>query len=265
MLALQRHREILNILSNEGQVRVTDLARRFDVTEETVRRDLVSLESHSRLVRTHGGAVPAGNDSMHEQPYWEREFFLSDEKLAIARTAVALVEPGETVMIDGSSTALCVARELPDMELTVLTNSLQVALTLADRESIEIVGIGGSLSRYSLSFAGSTAVNALLNYHVNTLFFSCRGISLDTGLSDANEEQAVLRKNMLKTSSKRILLADHAKFNVKALRRIAGFEEIDMLITDGSVDDTIVDELKDRGLEIKVATSYKKNVNMEKV
>ncbi len=252
MLALQRHREILNILAAEGQIRVPDLATRFEVTEETIRRDLASLEAQGGLVRTHGGALPSEKDSMHEQPYWKRELFMAKEKRAIARRAVENVAPGETIMIDGSSSALCAARELPDLDVTVLTHSLQVAWTLADREHVNIVGIGGRLSRFSLSFIGSKTVNDLREYHANTLFFSCRGISLDWGLSDANEEQAILRGQMLTNSEKSICLADHSKFNVTALRHVADFADIDALITDDQVDDAVLKELRDKHVDIDV-------------
>ncbi|MFW6413905.1 MAG: DeoR/GlpR family DNA-binding transcription regulator [Verrucomicrobiota bacterium] len=254
MLALQRHREILSILNTEGQVRVSDLAERFSVTEETIRRDLVLLEEQGNLVRTHGGAVTTGSDSMHEKPYWERELFLPGEKGAIAQAALEEIEPNETIFIDASSTALCLARELPDIELTVLTNSLQAALTIANRERIEIVGIGGKLSRFSLSFTGSVTVDNLREYHVNTAFFSCRGLSIDWGLSDANEEQALLRRNILTLADRRILLADHNKFNVKALRHIADWQEIDKLITDDGVNEELLQKLRDKNVNIKIAT-----------
>lgn len=255
MLALQRHREILNILNTEGHIRVSELAQRFAVTEETIRRDLAILDKQNNLVRTHGGAVSSGGDAMHEQPYWEREFFLAEEKRAIALSAIEEIKSGETIFIDASSTALSVARELPDTDLTVVTNSLQAALTIANRERIEIIGIGGRLSRFSLSFTGSATVETLANYHVNTAFFSCRGLNLDWGLSDANEEQALLRKTILNIAERRILLADHMKFNVKALRYISDWEDIDILITDDALSQKLLQDLKDRGVDVKIATA----------
>ena len=160
MLALERQREIVSLLAAQGSVRVNELAQRFDVTEETIRRDLDKLEGEGRLVRSHGGAVAALEN---ESPHWQREFGHAAEKEAVARAASYLVESGDILILDASSTSWFLARRLPDVPLTVITNSLQIALMLAERATCKVICPGGTLVPVSLSFVGAETQHALRN------------------------------------------------------------------------------------------------------
>jgi DeoR/GlpR family transcriptional regulator of sugar metabolism len=214
---------------------VTDLARQFGVTEETIRRDLEKLETEGKLMRSHGGAV-APVAITGERHYSERQLANAREKSAIARVAVALIEEGDTVVLDASSTVLQLARLLPDIDVTVLTNSIQVALTLADRPRIRVVGTGGTLSTASLSFAGPQAEQSLEKYFVNKAFLSCTGVDTEFGLSDINERQALLKIKMMEISARTFLLVDHSKFGARSLRRFSRLEDVDEIITDSQID-----------------------------
>lgn len=233
MLAVQRHREILNALEKEGAARVADLARRLKVTEETVRRDLDALEDAGQLVRSHGGAVLAGD--VREIPIWLREREYHNEKRAIAREALKRVKAGDTLFLDASSTAGFLAKLLPDIPLTVLTNSLQVALALSPQQKIRITVTGGTLFKPSLSFLGPATERALRHYHADKLFLSAKALDIRRGLSDANEQQAALKRVMLEISDWPVLMMDHSKFGMRAPDRICGVDAFKELITDDRV------------------------------
>jgi len=240
------------MVTEGGSARVTDLAKHFGVTEETIRRDLEKLESEGKLLRSHGGAV-APVVASGERHYTERQVANTREKSAIARLAVQLIEEGDTVVLDASSTVLHLARLLPDIDVTVLTNSIQVALALADRPRVRVVGTGGTLSSASLSFAGPQAEESLEKYYVNKAFLSCTGVDLEFGLSDINERQALLKVKMMDIAARTYLLADHSKFGAKSLRRFSRIEDVDEIITDSSVDADTLEMIRQAGPTVIVA------------
>lgn len=235
MLIAERHREIMNVLDQEGRVKVNELARLFQVTEETIRRDLERLESEGKLLRSHGGAVSVKSFE-RETPFSEREIRYMQEKMAIAREAVKRVEEGDTILLDASTTAWQMARLLPDMHLTVLTNAIKVAVELAERSRIRVISTGGKLSPASLSYVGPAAERMLKDYHVSKLFFSCKGVDIERGLSDSSESNATIKRRMMAIADKRYLLADHSKFGIKALAMLAPLDEVGEVITDRKLD-----------------------------
>lgn len=254
MLALQRQREILRAAERDGAVRVTELARRFEVTEETIRRDLTMLENAGRLTRTHGGAVLAQAER-REIPHHQREVLYRNEKIRIAQEAAKCVAEGDTILLDASSTALFLAHVLPDRPLTVLTNSLLIVQALAERTCIKLMSIGGIFTPLSMSFQGPLAERNLHEYHINKLFFSCRGVDATRGLTDPGEASAQLKQQMLKIADERILLADHSKFGVRALSIIAGLDKLTQVITDEPVQDPMRDRLADLSIPVVCASA----------
>jgi DeoR/GlpR family transcriptional regulator of sugar metabolism len=252
MLVAERHREILNILQRDGSVRVTELAKSFQVAEETIRRDLERLEVEGRLHRSHGGAVPV-NTNGREIPFTEREMRQQTEKKAIGHAAALKIQEGDTIFIDASSTALAFARVLPDTHLTVLTNAVKVALELASRPHIRVISTGGLLAPESLSFVGPLTEKLLTEYHVDKLFFSCKGVDFERGVSESNEMQGALKQKLLGISSARYLLADHSKFGVRGLTRFADLADLTELITDKKTPAVILQQLEERRIKLTIA------------
>lgn len=253
MLVLERQKLIMNLLGEAGSVRVSDLAERFNVTEETVRRDLDKLEEQGMLHRSHGGAV-AAKAREKEVPYWFREITREREKSVIAHRALERIQEGDRVILDASTTAWHIAKRLRDMELTVVTNSIRVAVALSEFEKINVISVGGQLAKRSLSYVGPQAEANMKNYHVDKLFLSCAGVDLDRGLSDLTEQQASMRRCMLGQADKRYLLVDHSKIGVKALAVIGGLDQVDELITDGRASGEFIEQLKNRGMAVDVVT-----------
>lgn len=249
MLVAERHREIVSVVDKKNSIRVTELAKMFNVTEETIRRDLEKLESQGKLLRSHGGAVSVKNIEV-ETPFSERQIAQVEEKAAIAKEAVKRITEGDVIILDASTTAWQIAQLLPDMNVTVITNAIKVAVELASLSNVRVISTGGTLSPLSLSYVGPLAERSLESYHANKVFFSCKGIDLQTGISDSNEWQALLKKRMINIADERYLLVDHSKFGVKALAVFGQLSNMSEIITDHKAPMDIVNKL--RGMDISV-------------
>ncbi|WP_405169244.1 DeoR/GlpR family DNA-binding transcription regulator [Paenibacillus sp. FSL H3-0286] len=231
MLIADRYERIVELVNERGSIRVSELSTLCQVTEETIRRDLDRLEKAGRLLRSHGGAVSL-RDRQPETPYAEREIMNAAEKQRIAREAVMMIKPGDRILLDASTTAWYMASHLPDMPLTVLTNSTRVAAELSGKERIEVFSTGGQLSRRSMSYVGHLAERSLELYHVDKMFFSCKGFHLERGASESNELQAMVKRKMISIAEQVILLCDSSKFGIQAFTHFAAPSDVNVLITD---------------------------------
>ncbi|WP_102275762.1 DeoR/GlpR family DNA-binding transcription regulator [Cytobacillus massiliigabonensis] len=252
MLVAERQRRIVEIVNERLSVRVTELSKIFSVTEETIRRDLEKLERDHLLMRSHGGAVSIEKEQT-EISYLEREILNAAEKKAIAAEAICFIEPGDQIALDASTTAWYMAKELPDMPLTVLTNSIKTAIELSKKEQIKVISTGGILLSQSLSYVGPLAERSLSMYHVNKAFLSCKGVHLEKGLSDSNESQALLKKQMMEIADAVILMADSSKFGIRAFSQISSVTKIDTIITDPKMDEHAIKQLVEKGIKVEVS------------
>jgi len=252
MLASERQDRILDMLLKSRAVSTTRAAKALAVTEETVRRDFEKLEADGRLYREHGGAVRA-NDSRRDLPLDSRELANVAEKNAIARAARTLIQNGETVFFDASSTVFQLAGRLTDLEVTVLTTGLKVAIELARQPAVQVILVGGVVNHGSLSCQGTLTDRILESYHVRKVFISCRGVDAERGLSEANSEQAGLRRKIINFSDQTIVLADHTKIGLKSSYFFAGLEDVDMLVTDRPPENKIRQILRRSGGKLLVA------------
>lgn len=247
MLAIERHRSILDLLAEQGGARVSELAQRLDVTEETIRRDLDKLEADGKLVRSHGGAVAARE---HEVPHWQREYVNTREKEAIAREASKLVVEGDTILLDASSSSWFLAQRLPEVPLVVITNSLHIAIALGDRPHCKVICPGGTMTPVSMSFVGSETQAMLRRYHARRLFLSCRGFDAQRGASDVSEEQAMVRRVMMEVADESNLLVDGSKLGQRALSIIAPPPAFRRIITDSQADPAMCSAIEQLGLPL---------------
>lgn len=231
MLAIERHRRILDLVNHRGSVRTVEVAQALQVTEETVRRDFEKLEAEGQLGRAHGGAVRV-EANRRDLPFSSREGEQVEEKQVIAALALKQIEAGDTVLFDASSTVFQLAKALPDLPITVLTPALKIAVELSSRPSVQIVMAGGVLNPRSLSSQGPLVDQALECYHIQKAFLSCRGVDRQRGLSEANDEQARLKRRMIALADKTFLLADYSKFGLRSSFYFAKLSEIGTWITD---------------------------------
>lgn len=249
MLPAERHKGIVQLINTKGSVRVKELSRIFEVTEETVRRDLDSLEAEGKVLRSHGGAIRV-EENHAEIPYVLRESENVEEKQAIAREAVRFIEPGDRIVLDASTTAWHVSLLLPNISVTVVTNSLKVSMELAGRHNIEVITTGGIVRANSLSLVGPLAEEALEQFYVDKAFLSCKGLHSEHGISESNALQALVKRKMIDISRKVYLLVDHSKIQMRDFTRVASVDEIDVVITDKQAPSDDVAQIEQYGVEV---------------
>jgi DeoR family L-fucose operon activator len=249
MLVAERYEKTIEVVNERGSIRVTELSKLFEVTEETIRRDLDHLEKMGKLMRSHGGAVSIKTEQT-ETSYSEREVLHVEEKKNIAQEAVKHIKENDRIILDASTTAWYMASILPNIPLTVLTNSIKVALELSSKEKVDVISTGGLLSARSLSYIGPLAERSLELYHVDKAFISCRGVHIPRGISESNEYQARLKQKMIDVSDEVILLADFSKFGVQAFTHVAPWTDIDLVITDAETNHEVITELANIDVQV---------------
>lgn len=247
MLVAERQQKIVDLVNLRSSIRVSELSELFAVTEETIRRDLEKLEKENKLRRSHGGAVSV-QEKESEIDFSEREITNVLEKKIIAHEAVKRVENGDRIILDASTTAWYMAKILPNIPLTVITNSIKVAIELSKKDRIEVISTGGILLPKSLSYVGPLAERSLENYHVNKAFLSCKGIDLNSGLSDSNEWQALLKRKMIERSNKTFLMVDSSKFGYREFSHISTLDQVDEMIVDIKLPPHSQEKLKEKNI-----------------
>lgn len=248
MLAIERRREILDRLKVDGKVIVSELARGFEVTEETIRRDLDRLEREGLVSKTYGGAV-AKQTSTLDLPYNVRESVNVHQKQQIAQRVADLISDGERLMLDSSSTALYVVRKLKDKKnLTIITNSVKILIELADKSDWTVLSTGGVLKQNALSLNGSSAEKMIRSYHVDTAICSSKGVDFFLGVTDSNENDSLIKKAMFDCAERRILAVDAEKFDKKSFVRVCECDDLDWIVTDEKPSEAWVRYCSERGV-----------------
>lgn len=235
MLALERRKEILNLIESKQSIKVQDLSKVFNVTEETIRRDLDKLEKEGYIKRTYGGAVL--NERIDSDPPFNiREIRNIEEKISIAQMVIKHIEDGDTLMLDSSSTALQVAKLLKEKEnITVITNSVPIILELSGCPNTTVISSGGTLRKPSLSFVGYCAEEILEKYNVDKTIISCKGMRMDKGIMESNEMEGKIKQSMANAADKVFLLVDGTKIDTTSFFTMLNFEDIDTIFTDVSL------------------------------
>jgi DeoR/GlpR family transcriptional regulator of sugar metabolism len=257
LLAVERRMALAELVRQDPIVTVEDLARRFSVSAQTVRRDFQFLEERGLLTRTYGGAVTRADDVLHlslERAFRAREREHAAEKRAMACVAAELVEPLSTVILDASTSVLQLARALPlDIELTAIVNALPIAQELTRRRNVSLTTIGGAMRETSFSFTGPISEATLRRLFADTAFISARGLALQRGLTEANPLEGALKEIMIANSTRVVAMVDSSKLGRSALTLFAPLSAVDILVTDDGADETIVEEVRAAGVEVRIA------------
>jgi DeoR/GlpR family transcriptional regulator of sugar metabolism len=248
MLPAQRRQAILRAVRS-GTAHVSALADEFGVSEMTVRRDLEALARDGKLERVHGGAVNVES----ERPFSEIAVERLEAKDRIGRAAAALVEDGQTVMLDIGTTTLQVARHLRGRSLTVITTNLAAYEELLPEPEIELVLPGGVVRRNYRSLVGMFAEDTLHRLRADIAFLGTSGIDADLGVWDTTMVEVPIKRAMIAASQRTVLLADAAKFDMDAMVRICEASELDAIVTDERVPAKRRKALDRAGVEVIVA------------
>jgi DeoR family fructose operon transcriptional repressor len=247
----ERHTEVLRLLAGERRVESAQLAQRFDISAESVRKDLALLEGRGLLRRVHGGAVPR-EPSRAEPHVADRDVRIA-EKSSIARQALRFVPDGGSLLLDAGSTTLRLAEMLPtDRELVVYTNSWPVGAALHER-GIEVVAIGGRIRPATMAAVGALTGQALAAINVDVAFLGTNALSFDRGLTTPDADEADVKRQMLAAARQRVFLVDSSKFGHESHARHATLDDVDVLITDAAATAQQRRRLRAAGVTVEVA------------
>ena len=251
--AAERQELILQWARRDGRVESALVAESLGVTTETVRRDLLALEREGILERVHGGALLA--ERRHIAPDVSiRIMTRANEKLAIAQAALSQLPDEGSVIIDAGSTTLRLAELFPDdRALTVVTNSIQVAAVLLRKPQLTVFTVGGQLNSSTQAEGGSWALAALRTVNADVAFLGTYGFTPSRGCSATNQAEATVKRAMVESSDRLVVLADHTKLGVNHFSTFADADDVDLLITDGGVDAATVHDLEQSGQNVLIA------------
>jgi DeoR family fructose operon transcriptional repressor len=255
MYAEERQQAIARLVNQRGRMSVNQLAREYDVTTETVRRDLSTLERMGLVRRVHGGVVPPASLSLIEAGLRERDQVNTETKERIARAAVEqLPPPGGTILLDAGTTTSRFASLLPpDHALTVITHGVPIAARLAGQRHIDLRLLPGRVRRTTQAAVGADTIAALSHLRVDVSFLGTNGITADHGLTTPDPDEAAVKRALIESGRKVVTLADASKFGIETAVRFAVAGEIDVLVTDGDVSPTDRRALSKAGVDVVVA------------
>ncbi|MBR5156964.1 MAG: DeoR/GlpR transcriptional regulator [Clostridia bacterium] len=251
MVADDRRKKILELINKDGSVRVTDLSRLFNISEVTIRTDLADMENKGLLTRVHGGAVSS------YKPYYSMSFNQRmstnlEQKEIIAKKIAEMIEDNDTIMLNSGTTTLLVFRALPpNLNLSIVTNSISIALEGTSNPNFNIILLGGQInSKYQFTY-GDDAIRQLKAYNADKMILSVDGIDAERGFSTYYDKEAEIDRVMLKQSSVSIVAADNSKFNRCAFAKISDLSVADYIVTDTAVPDKLKAKLSKNSTKIR--------------
>jgi len=242
----------MQMLRAEGRIDASKVAHDLDVTNETIRKDLIALERLGLLRRVHGGALPIGDLTFEPDVVARTEF--AEEKDRIAKAALAHLPASGSVIIDAGSTTLRLAGLFPnDRDLNVFTNALPIALALLSRSRITVYPLGGRLRSRTVATVGQWTARMLADLNVDVAFLGTNGVSRERGLTTPDPAEAEVKHLMLGSARRKILLADHSKVGRVSLCKHADLTDIDLFITDGALPADQLAALEVAGITVEQA------------
>lgn len=253
MLAIERRNAILAKLSVEGKVVVSDLAAMFSVTEETIRRDLEKLDRDGLACKTYGGAVK--NDSFNiDLPFHVRKQSNVESKQKIAATIGKMINDGDYIMLDSSTTALYVIKNILNRKrITLITNSVEILIELCNQPDWTIISTGGTLKEGGLSLQGYQAERMVEGYHVDLAICSCKGIDAVAGITDSNERDSQIKKAFFASAKKKILAIDSSKFDKTSFVKVCNINDVDIIATNEEPGENWRNVIEQQGVELVVS------------
>lgn len=253
MTTYERRQSLLDILRKQPGLRVPELAQALDVSEGTVRNDLNALEGEGRLRRVHGGAVINDQDQFQNYSFMLRYKNNVAAKLAIAREAAILVEDGDSILLDASSTDYYLARALSERKrLRVVTNGFEVARELAQNPSNSVILIGGVVNNNSSSVTGLLSERIIEELHIEKAFLSCSGFSLERGMTEILLAEAQIKRKVIESSQQLFALVDSSKFGKEDLTPFARPDKITRLFTDVGLLPEWISQLEQAGVQFTI-------------
>jgi len=239
------------MLEKVGQLSVVELSERFGVSEVTIRADLQALNEKKLIQRVRGGAVVA--TVLPDLSYEVRKQLNAAKKTRIGKAAAAMIQNGDTIAIDASTTAQAIAPYLKRLnEVTVITNGLKTTMTLLAYPNIHVIMVGGSLRREGLSLIGTLDCGILKEVHIRTGFFGARGFTVEEGMTDVNIGEVKTKRKMVSRCRQVVGVFDASKWGRIATSTFATLDQIDAIITDDEMPVAMIEEVRNLGVEVIV-------------
>ena len=249
MFSMERQQKIEELIRKYTSVQVNELATQFNVSESTIRRDLQEMETNDLLVRTHGGAMEVSRLN-YEMSFREKEIENIKDKQKIGEIAAAMIQDGDTIILDSGTTTLEIAKRITAKSITVITNSIDIALEVSNKDNIELIVAGGSLRHTTRAMVGPLTENVLKNFRVDKAFIGVNGISIKDGFTTPNFLEAQIKKTIIQVAKKGIIVADKSKFNKVCFSMIGELKDISSIITSDGLGKEVLIKFKELGVDI---------------
>ena len=252
MLSEERRQKIIETIEKNKRIIVKEIAKTFNISEVTIRKDLELLEKRGLLNRVHGGAILTTGSLLTDLAITEKENINPHEKERIARKAKEFIESGDVIILDSGSTTTQIARQIKSEKgITVITNAVNIASELA-QSAVSLILTGGNLREKSFSLVGPIAEDSLTKITAQKLFLGVDGIDFDYGLTTPNLLEAKVNRMMMQAAVETILVADSSKFGRKSLGIIASIKDVNKVITDNNINESDYKKLKNLGIEVYI-------------
>ncbi len=254
MLTSKRHNDILRLFEENETMTTKELSELMNSSPTTIRSDLNYLESKNLIKKFHGGAaLVKQNETINDLIFSNREHLNNKEKKLITDEALNHISDGQCIILDASSTSLVLSKKLDRFSrLTVITNGIYNMLVLKDMPNINLIFIGGVVTKGSGSIEGLLGEEMIRNISADTIFFSAHNFSLTEGATDFNIYEVSLKKLMVERAKKKVALLDSTKLGSASVASFCNFKNIDLLITDSNADKPIINEFKKNGLNVTI-------------
>ncbi len=248
-LSLERQDHIVKLVAERGRLTVPELSQLFDVSDATIRRDLATLAAQNLVQRVHGGVMRLQSVATHEIPIVLRQKTYVEEKERIGQATATLVKDGETLLLSGGSTGLCVARHLQGHhDLTIVTDSLLVVSELLQHDQHKVIMLGGTVDPEEQAVRGTLSRTVLAQLQVDKVIIGTKGISINRGLSAETPEEAELFRTYMSIGDHVIVVTDSSKFEQSALVQVVSLDAIHTLVTDTALDSETAEQIRERGI-----------------
>jgi len=247
MYAMERYRSIVERVRGKGRASVNDLADHLDVAPETIRRDLSYLEKQGLVQRVHGGAIPIWLEPTVDL----KNSIQQAEKLRIAKAVISLLPENGTVILDSGTTTAQIVPLIPDSaRLRIITNSPDHAVALMEKENIEIILAGGRVRKGTRACVDQWAIDTFEGIVADLAIVATNGISMARGLTTPEPAEGAVKVAMLAAAKKKIVVADHTKFKQDFFSKFGDVKDIDLIITDESVDQGAIAQIETAGIKV---------------
>ena len=247
-----RSKEILEYANRQGYASLLELCERFQVSSATMRRDVTNLAERGLVTRLHGAVKSKMDEQRQEPPYSERINMETEEKRRIAERALQEIHSGDSIILDSSTTVVELARLLAksSLDITVITNDVEIAYILAPHPIIELICVGGYIRKGYYTSIGFFAESLWKELHADKLFMGVDAVNEEYGMMNYRIEEISCKKLMLKHSKQHYVLCDHTKFSASAVLQICPLPEVDLLITGSELDESFRRPLERSGLKL---------------